>query len=190
MKLSHRTVLVDIAKTTPPDERIMKSQVLLDCNKGRQGVDLSDQLSTYYICPRRSVKWYRKVVLELISRTSIVNSYLIYKENYTTSNMIILQFRASLVRSLLLGIPSENLTLDPVQQSTNQRKQKLDDHKLEEIEGSARNVRRHCTGCYEEARKQQSMEASYAAAKKVKTSCSECDNFFLECFNKKHHVMK
>jgi hypothetical protein len=70
-------------------------------------------------------------------------------------------------------------------------KRKLLDHKLEEMEGSARNIRIRCTGCYEEERKQQSREASYAAAKKVKNFYSECDKFFcIECFNKKHYIMK
>ena len=34
---------------------------------------------------------------------SVVNVYLIYKENYDTSGMTMLQFRESLVRSLLFG---------------------------------------------------------------------------------------
>ncbi len=96
-KPSHTTALVDIRKTTPSGECIMKPQVVLDYNKGRQGTDLSDQLSAYYTCLRRSIKWYHKVVFELIFGTSIMNSYLIYKENYTTNNITILQFRESLV---------------------------------------------------------------------------------------------
>ncbi len=190
-KPSHTTTLVDIGKTTPSGERIMKPQVVLDYNKGRQGTDLSDQLSAYYTCLRRSVKWYRKVAFELIFGTSIVNSYLIYKENYTTSNITILQFRESLVRSLLLGVPSENLKPGVGQQSTSQTKRKLADHKLEEKEGFTRNVGRRCTGCYAKGRAQQSREASNAAAKKVKTFCSDCDNFFcLECFNDEHYAME
>ncbi|CAF4470433.1 unnamed protein product [Rotaria socialis] len=80
---------------------------------------------------------------------------------------IVEQFRESLVRSLLLGSSSENLKPGSGQQSTSQTKYKLVDHKLEEIEESARNIRRRCTGCYEQGRKQQSREASYAAAKKT-----------------------
>jgi hypothetical protein len=39
-------------------------------------------------------------------------------------------------------------------------------------------------------RVQQPREASYAAAKKVKTFCSDCNKFFcLECFNDKHYTM-
>jgi hypothetical protein len=64
------------------------------------------------------------------------------------------------------------------------------DHKLEEIEGSDRDVQRRCAGCYEKIRQQQSSEASNATAKKIKTFCSDCDKFYcLSCFNEKHHVM-
>jgi hypothetical protein len=190
-KPSHTASLVDVRKTTSPNKRIMKPKVVVDYNKGRQGIDLSDQLSAYYTCLRRSIKWYQKVAFELIFGTSIVNSYLIYKENYAADDITILQFRESLVRSLLLGISTENLKPGPRQQPTDHLKRKLTDHRLEEIEGYARNVRRRCIGCYEEMRKQQSREASYAAAKKVKTFCSECDKFFcIECFNKEHYVKK
>ena len=87
----------------------MKSQVIVDYNKGKHGIDLSDQLSTYYTCLRRSKKWYQKVAFEMIFGVSIVNAYLIYKEYYDTSGMTMLQFRESLVRSLLILMPFEKL---------------------------------------------------------------------------------
>jgi hypothetical protein len=139
-KPSHTTTLVDTRKTTSSDERIIKPKVVLDYNKGRQGTDLSDQLSAYYTCLRRSIKWYQKVAFELLFGTSIVNSYLIYKENYATGDITILQFRESVVRSLLLGVSSENLKLGPRQQSTSHLKRKLADLKLEEKKGSDRDV--------------------------------------------------
>ena len=166
---SHSATIVDTGKTDKRDERIMKPQVVLDYNRGRQGTDLSDQLSAYHTCLRRSIKWYKKVAFELIFGTAMVNSYLIYKENYATSNIQILQFRESLVRSLLLGTAVEKLKPGPRQQSASHSKRKLADHKLEEKEGSTRNVGRRCAGCYAKGRVQQSREASNAAAKKIKT---------------------
>jgi hypothetical protein len=178
---------VETRKTNKSNERIMKPQVIIDYNKGKQDVDLSDQLSAYYTCLRRSKKWYRKVEFEMIFGMSTVNAYLIYKENYDTSRMIMLQFRESLVRSLLLGVPYENLKPGPRQRPTSQTKRKLADHKLEEMEGSVRDVRRRCVGCYEKIRQQQSREASATAAKRIKTFCPDCDKFFcLHCFNEKH----
>lgn len=184
---THSAAVVDTGKTNFQNESIMKPQVVLDYNKGRQGTDLSDQLSAYYTCLKRSIKWYRKVAFELIFGTAIVNSYLVYKEQYSTSNMTILKFRESLVRSLLLGMPFEQLKPGPRQKSISQTKRKLADHKLEEKEGSARDVRRRCAGCYEKISQQESREVGHAAAKKVKTFCPDCDKFFcLDCFNQKH----
>jgi hypothetical protein len=110
---SHSAAVVDTGKTNFQNESITKPQVVVDYNKGRQGTDLSGQLSAYYTCLRRSIKWYRKVAFELIFEAAIVNSYLVYKEHYSTSNMTILKFRESLVRSLLLGMPFEKLKPGP-----------------------------------------------------------------------------
>jgi hypothetical protein len=57
---------------------------------------------------------------------------------------------------------SENLKAGPRQQSTSHLKRKLADHKLEEMEGSARNVQRRCAGFYKKNREQQSREITKA----------------------------
>jgi hypothetical protein len=151
----------------------------------------TDQLSAYYTCLSRPLKRYQKVAFELIFGTAVANAYLIDKENYDESYMTMLQFRESLVRSLLLGAPYENLKPGPKPQSTSQMKPKLTDHKLEEIEDADRDVRKRCAVCYEKIRQQQSREASNATAKKVKTFCSNCDKFYcLSCFNEKHDAMQ
>jgi hypothetical protein len=131
-KPSHSVTLVDTGKTNQANERIMKLLVVLDYNKRKQGINLSDQLSTYYICLRRSKKWYLKVAFEMVFRVSIVNAYLIYKEYYGTKMMTMLQFRESLVRSLLLGVPFESVKPDPRERSTSQMNRKLADHQFEE----------------------------------------------------------
>ena len=58
-KPSHSTTLVDIGKTNKANQRVTKPQVVLDYNQGKQGIGLSDQLSTYYTCLRRSKKRYQ-----------------------------------------------------------------------------------------------------------------------------------
>jgi hypothetical protein len=76
----------------------------------------------------------------MIFGMSIVNSYLIYKENYDTSRMTMLQFLESLVRSLLFGVPFEHLKPGLRERSISHTKRKLAAHKLKEMEGPARNV--------------------------------------------------
>ena len=80
---------------------------------------------------------------------------MIYKENYAASKVTILQFRESLVRSLLLDMLFEKMKPSSRQKSIGQTKRKLADHKLEENEGATRDVRRRCAGCYEKNREQQ-----------------------------------
>jgi hypothetical protein len=53
---SYSATLVETEKTNKSNDRIMKPQVLVDYNKGKQGIDSSDQLSAYYTCLRRSKK--------------------------------------------------------------------------------------------------------------------------------------
>ncbi|CAF1214585.1 unnamed protein product [Adineta ricciae] len=110
---THSAVMVHTGKTNFQNESFTKPQAVLDYNKGRQGTNLSDQPTAYYKCRSGSIKWYRKVVFELIFRTAIVNSYLVHKEQYSASNMTILKFRESLVRSLLLGMPFGQLKPSP-----------------------------------------------------------------------------
>jgi hypothetical protein len=100
----------------------------------------------------------------MIFEVSVVNAYLIYKDYKDTSGMTMLQFCESLVRSLLLGVPFGDLKPRPTERSTSRTKHKLANHKLEEMEGSARD---------------QSREASDVAAKKIKTFCSDCNKFFV-----------
>jgi hypothetical protein len=79
---------------------------------------------------------------------------------------------------------------DPAE-SASHLKRKLADHKLEEKEGTARDVRRRCAGSYEKNREQQSREACHTTTKKIKTFCSDCNKFFcLDCFNEKHYSME
>ena len=125
------------------------------------------------------------------SHQTSVTCHLYVKKNYAADNITILQFRESLVRSLLLEVPSENLKPGPRQQPTSHLKRKLADHKLEEKKGSDHNVRRRCIGCYEKNREQQSREACHSTTKRIKTFCSHCNSFFcLDCFNEKHNPIK
>ena len=147
-KLSQLATLLDTGKTNKANQRTMKPSVVLDYKKGKQGIDLSDQLSAYYTCLRRSKKWYHKVAFETIFGVSIVNAYFIYKEYYGTNIMPKLQFYESLVRSLLLGVPFANVKPDPRERSTSQTKRKLTDHELDQMEESGCDVQRRCPGCY------------------------------------------
>ena len=60
----------------------------------------------------------------------MVNSYLIYTENYEISNVTVLQLRESLVQSLLLDMTFMKLKSDVREKPTGQVKRKFAVHKL------------------------------------------------------------
>ena len=43
----------------------IKPKVVIDYNKGKSSVDLSDKMPSYSSLHRKTVKWYRKLVVEL-----------------------------------------------------------------------------------------------------------------------------
>lgn len=53
---AHSASVIHSGKVNFQNQSIMKPQVILDYNKRRQGIDLSNQLSTYYTSLRKSVK--------------------------------------------------------------------------------------------------------------------------------------
>ena len=98
-KKNHDTCLVDVTKKGKVSKVIKKPLCGLDYNEAKKGVDLSDQISSYYTALRRGIKWYRNVALELITRTAIVNSWTLHK-NSAAKSLSLLEFRETLARAL------------------------------------------------------------------------------------------
>ncbi|KAG8231174.1 hypothetical protein J437_LFUL007934 [Ladona fulva] len=47
-------------------EIVIIPKSVLAYNKAKKGVDVSDQMSLYYTCIRRTLKWYKKLAIELL----------------------------------------------------------------------------------------------------------------------------
>ena len=62
------------------------------------GVDRMHQLMSYYSLLRKTLKWYRKVVLQHLDM-ALVNSNVLYKKIGGTKRQV--QFRKSVISSLL-----------------------------------------------------------------------------------------
>lgn len=52
---------------------VMKPEIVIDYNKSKAFIDLSDQMTAYSPYFRRTVKWYRRLALEVITGTCMVN---------------------------------------------------------------------------------------------------------------------
>ena len=66
-----------ISKTTPSTRSKLKPKAVIECNKGKAGIDLSDQMGAYASVLRKGIKWYRKLAFELLLRVAVVNAYFI-----------------------------------------------------------------------------------------------------------------
>lgn len=58
-----------------------KPKMVIEYNLGKSSVDLSDQMTAYCSPLRKTVKWYKKLVIELLLNTCIVNSLVLFKQD-------------------------------------------------------------------------------------------------------------
>lgn len=79
---------------------VTKPSTVVEYNAAKAFIDLSDQKAAYCSPVRRSIKWYRKVAMELLTNTAVVNAHVLYKY-VTGKTMSITSFREKIVLSLL-----------------------------------------------------------------------------------------
>ncbi|EFN68845.1 hypothetical protein EAG_13643, partial [Camponotus floridanus] len=115
-------------------------------NLGKSSVDLSDQMIAYSSPLRRTIKWYKKLAIELLLNTCIVNSIVLFKQ-VTRKNIAIPDFRMKLAMYLMKC--SDNDCISP-----KKRVQSRPRHEFKKMPGNARNVRRFCKACYNKNSKQ------------------------------------
>lgn len=149
----------------------MRPKFVVDYNKGKPGIDLSDQLLAYYTCLRRSKKWHLKWYFQcrqwmLIWFTKKIIIQGVWRYYSFVKVLCDLSFLMTIRKS------------GPGECPTNQMKCKLANHKLKAVEEFDRDVRRRCAGYNARIRQQKLKEASNALAKKVKMSCSDCGKFY------------
>ena len=95
-------------------EVVQKPQCVVEYNHNMGGVDLSDQMVTYYSFSHRTVKWWRRVFFHLIDTTT-VNAYTLYTESTQSSRKLThINFRIELAKGLLqqAGVEIEALSGD------------------------------------------------------------------------------
>jgi hypothetical protein len=179
-EVHHDSKLINTGKRNRKNEAIMKPRCVLDYNSVKKGVDYSDQMSSYYTTLRKSLKWYKKVALELLTGTTLVNSWVVY-EKLTNTKMPMLKFRELIARSLMGVDVPQRQTLTPPS--------KKRPHALGKSEGEGKKKRRRCKGCYEKIRRSSSSREADRKTKTVNTFCKDCPGqpfYCLTCFSEKH----
>lgn len=76
----------------------IKPQDVAEYNQYMSGVDRLDQMISYYSTPRKTIRWYKKVLFHLIDVT-IWNAYYLYKLYHPKTSFLV--FRDSLIMSLI-----------------------------------------------------------------------------------------
>lgn len=71
-------------------------RVVPDYNKGKEYIDMTDQMGSCHTCLRKSIKWYRKLIFDIICNTSMVNALSIYT-SVTGRKMAIVDFREAVI---------------------------------------------------------------------------------------------
>ncbi|XP_029348356.1 piggyBac transposable element-derived protein 4-like, partial [Acyrthosiphon pisum] len=85
---------------TKIETEVGKPEVVLDYNRGKSLVDVSDLRSSYHTPLRRSMKWYRKVAFEVLLNTSVINALILYNK-VNNCNMSVTEFRESIIFSMI-----------------------------------------------------------------------------------------
>lgn len=153
-----------------------KPSTIIDYNTSKTFIDVSDQKASYATPIRRSIKWYRKIAVEFLANTSLVNAHVLY-EQVTNKKISVIKFREEITiaifESIISGIPA---TVNG--QGT---------HKIEEIDKRGR-----CVVCYRKFSEQNGRNHAIKFTKRVNTKCSTCEEKFLcmNCFFELHNVTK
>ncbi|XP_047103704.1 uncharacterized protein LOC124722612 [Schistocerca piceifrons] len=63
-----------------------KPAMIIGYNQSNSFINLSDQMKSYLHCLRRGVKWYRKLVVELLTESALVHAHVICRYIYNNKS--------------------------------------------------------------------------------------------------------
>ena len=94
----HSSSMEDTGKNDKSGNPIEKPSCVMDYNRGKCGVDLSDQLASSHRSVRKSIKWYKKIFVYMVDM-ALVNSFIIHK--IVREDITYADFRTSLVTEVM-----------------------------------------------------------------------------------------
>ena len=86
ISIYHSKDIQHVPKRNRSGDPISKPSVIVDYNRIK-GIDLSHQMIEYYSPARKSVKWYTKVIFQVISM-AMLNTWIIYNKFYNTGKKV------------------------------------------------------------------------------------------------------
>ena len=157
-----------------------KPLAILEYNKGKGGIDLSDQMASYATTLRKGVKWYRKLATELLLGMSVVNAWVVYKE-VTKTKIKISKFKELLVEQLLsdAGVVTPSISGSSAPHH----------HLVERTGALGKKIRQACASCYAKAKQEGGRDGARKNSSKSYTYCDLCPGqpqMCRKCFNELH----
>ena len=164
------------------ETRVQKPKVITDYNENMGGVDLSDQLRSYYPLARKSRKWYR-YIFWFLGDVAITNAYILSNLCRRRPKDSLLEFKMQLAQQLIGGFVGRSDALHrqnfrrslPAVEAQNVR-----DHFSIKIVGR----KKECVQCKRAGRK-----TPKGYAKETRDKCAQCDVPLckLVCFAEYHY---
>lgn len=163
---------------------VMKPECIIDYNNGKSSIDISDQMATYGSALRRCTKWYRKLFIEILWGTSLVNAHFLYNLNTTKKKMTITEFREQVIMEMIKKFSQTAEDVEPAAK----RKAPNVKHHLIDNKVNEKLLRGRCKECYKMyGRDGKIIDGKKIKAAQVSTKCSTCDIFLCRnCFNRSH----
>ena len=157
-------------------KEIRKPAIVIDYNKGKSFIDLSDQMAAYTPYLQRTIKWYKRLVFHLITATTVVNAHYLYKK-VSGKRMQLTKFKELLVPAMTIIDSSPTISTPST----------FTVHILKEVEGQKRQTRKRCRLCYKQMSISKGSTYARKNAKKINTICEKCKiPICIDCFQKYH----
>ena len=185
----HSGKLVPSGRRTRTNVEILKLSCVLNYNAAKKGVDMSNQLTSYSSALRRSSKWYRKVAIELLTGTSVVNAWVIYNNYFSAGKKLsITDFKERIATQLITGKDGLQVT-SGARHAVAVGKRK--EHTLVEASSPSSKCRKRCRECYKMLSVNEGSEIARKKCRRVTTYCGDCEEkpfLCAKCFGINHSV--
>ena len=156
---NHDLNVVNSGRKNRRNEEVMRPEIIVSCNERKQGIDISDQMASYFTPLRKTIRWYHKIGLKFLLNTAVINVLIIYQEIRSNTKIQISKFRHDFIYSLAKMVKPE------LRSSGRRTPQTLLDrlcaasavsHRLDKyLERDNKNglQRKRCSSCYSEIKK-------------------------------------
>ena len=99
LSTKHDLKIVATGKRNRLNKVVMKPEIIICYNKEKQGIDILDQMASYFTPLRKTIRWYHKVAFEFMLSAAVVNALIVCQE-ITGNNVKIRKFRHDLIYAL------------------------------------------------------------------------------------------